>query len=169
MANREKPKIAATRLTEQEYQALEEIAAQKGVSVSMIIYDCLSKLIGGEIKASIGIVTEQILHDHLEHLKEELLEELKQQQPEKEQPKISLPKEDGGEKRQPSKAIIPSDQSSLSARALSKRLGVGRTTLTRWKDKGNDYLAERTRERDPEGKAWVFDEQTKMYVEANGI
>jgi len=47
-------------------------------------------------------------------------------------------------------------------------LGVDRKTLTRWKDR-NDYLAEKTRERDPDGKAWVFDEESKMYVEANGI
>jgi len=165
-------KVLGARFSEEEINALEKMAKRRGVAISSLVYDAVKSLIGGETKPISGTVTEEVLTEHLErlkdNLKQELLEELKQQ-PEKEEPKTSLPKDDGGEKRQPSKAIIPSDQSSLSARALSKRLGVGRTTLTRWKDKGNDYLVERTRERDPEGKAWVFDEQTKMYVEANGI
>ncbi|WP_041235302.1 hypothetical protein [Dactylococcopsis salina] len=60
--------------------------------------------------------------------------------------------------------------SGLSARSLSKRLGVDRKTLTRWKEKGNEILIERTRDRDPDGKAWVFNEGSKMYVEeSNGV
>ncbi|PNW65302.1 UNVERIFIED_CONTAM: hypothetical protein BEN50_03910 [Euhalothece sp. KZN 001] len=81
-----------------------------------------------------------------------------------------LPKNDGGEKQQPSKPINHSDPSGLSARSLSKRLGVDRKTLTRWKEKGNEILIERSRDRDPEGKAWVFDEESKMYLEeSNGV
>lgn len=149
MANREKSKIAATRLTVEEYKTLEEIASDKGVSVSMIVYECISKLIGGEVKSSLGMITEQILESHLDQLKRDLLQELKQQQ---------------SEKKQPSKPISHSDP-GLSARSLSKRLGIDRKTLTRWKEKGNEFLIERTRERDPDGKAWVFDEGSKMYLE----
>lgn len=67
-------------------------------------------------------------------------------------------------KRQPS---TPNAGDGLSGSALSKRLGCGETSIRRWRQKGNDYLSQRTKERDPDGKAWVFDEQTTMYVESD--
>jgi len=79
---------------------------------------------------------------------------------------VIIPPKKPDSERQPSTA---SAEKHLSARALAKRLGADRKTLARWKGKGNSYLVERTKERDPEGKAWIFDEKTKMYVEADGI
>ncbi|MFP4254247.1 MAG: hypothetical protein ACLFRN_07230 [Halothece sp.] len=168
---REKTRIVSARITEEQFTSLENLAKKRGVSTSTLLNDCVNKLIGGEIKPSVGTVTEEVLEEvleeHINQLKHELLGAIKQQQ--LESVKTGDPHTAQTDPSEKSKTKIPAVNSQrgegLSARGLAKRLGADRKTLARWKEKGNEYLAKRTRERDPEGKAWVFDEQTTMYVE----
>ncbi len=161
-------KVIGIRVSEDEYKALEEMANRRATTISALAYDAVIKIIRGGTKPTVGSVTEEVLgeylENHLDQLKHELLEELKQQQ-------TDPPQADLNEKAKPKpQPSTPSAENGISARQLAKRLGCDRKTLSRWKEKGNDYLAERTRERDPEGKAWLFDEQTTMYVEeSNGV
>ncbi len=170
---REKTKIISARITEDQFRSLESLAKRRGVSTSTLLNDCVNQLIGGEIKPSVGTVTEEglqeILGEHLDQLKRDLLEELKQQQ--SAGVKIAdphpAPTDPGKNAKPKQQRSTPSGVNGISGLALSKRLGCGESSVRRWRQKGNDILMDETRKRDPDGKAWQYDPETTMYVEAD--
>lgn len=46
------------------------------------------------------------------------------------------------------------DSTPLSGRQLAKRLGVGETTIRKWKTRSN--FTQWTKKHDPEGKEWIY-------------